>query len=99
MSNPVQKFKFPTAEEITRDWGERCPDVDQDCGCCQMWNTFDLLAAKDAELAKLREALNRQADNMAFVINHVTLPGQWLEKFMVELDADRSALNQGASDA
>lgn len=59
MSEP---FKFPTAEEITRDWGDRCADFDQDCGCCQMWNTYDLIAAKDAELARLRTGIKRLSD-------------------------------------
>lgn len=30
-----------TAEEITQQYGERCPDVDHDCACCQMWSMYD----------------------------------------------------------
>lgn len=51
------KFRFPTAEEITRDWGERCPDFDQDCGCCQMWATYDMVKGIQAENERLRKAL------------------------------------------
>lgn len=32
---------IPTAEEITRDWGERCPDFEPGCFCCQMWAMHD----------------------------------------------------------
>lgn len=41
---------------------------------------------------ELLEALKRQTDNMAFVINHVGLPDQWREKFTRELDEDRAAI-------
>lgn len=44
-------------------------------------------------IAGLEKALERQGDNMAFVINHVTIPNQWMEKFMRELDEDRTALD------
>lgn len=30
-----------TAEEITAQWGDRCPDYNADCACCQMWKMFD----------------------------------------------------------
>lgn len=33
--------KIPTAEEITSQWGERCPDYEPDCACCQMWAMHD----------------------------------------------------------
>jgi hypothetical protein len=44
-------------------------------------------------IAELERALERQGDNMAFVINHVTIPDQWYEKFRRELDEDRAALD------
>lgn len=87
MSEP---FKFPTAEEITRDWGERCADFDQDCGCCQMWNTYDLIAAKDAEIAKLKAELAATYEEL---IDH---NGDDLNDSRAKRVA---ALNQGASDA
>lgn len=40
----------------------------------------------------LVEALRRQSDNMAFIINHATLPDQWMDKFSRELTEDRAAL-------
>lgn len=52
----------------------------------------DEVDIRGGEIAKLREALNRQGDNMAFVINNVSLPDQWRDKFMRELDEDRAAL-------
>ena len=41
---------------------------------------------------QMREALNRQGDNMAFLLNHVTLPNAWYEKFTRELKQDRAVL-------
>ena len=45
-----------------------------------------------AENARLREALARQSDNMAFVLNNASLPDQWYAKFTDELAIDRAAL-------
>lgn len=61
----------------------------------------ELLSARRAtadvtEDDSLRSALDRQCDNMAFVINHVGLPDAWLTKFMRELDEDRAALSHQA---
>lgn len=44
------------------------------------------------EIARLREALERQCDNMAFTLNKATLPDQWYCKFADELARDREAL-------
>lgn len=41
--------------------------------------------------ARLVGALDRQCDNMAFVINHVNLHG-FYDKFQAELEADRATL-------
>jgi len=55
--------------------------------------TFGSQAARQAaSIAALEAALVRQADNMAFVLNHVTIPDQWQDKFMKELATDRAAL-------
>jgi len=43
------------------------------------------------ENARLVGALDRQCDNMAFVINHVNLHG-FYDKFQTELEADRAIL-------
>jgi len=45
------------------------------------------------EVARLREALGRQCDNMAFVLNKATLPDQWYCKFSNELQEARKALD------
>jgi len=50
--------------------------------------------AAEAENARLREALTRQADNMDFVLNHFDVFGQWYFKFRTELEEDRAALQE-----
>jgi hypothetical protein len=47
-----------------------------------------------ATIERLRAALTRQGDNMAFVLNRVTLPEQWRDKFERELAEDCAALNE-----
>lgn len=27
-------------------WGERCPDYEESCPCCQAWDNFDTMIAK-----------------------------------------------------
>ena len=54
------------------------------------------LAAAIAREAGLREALTRQGDNMAFVLNHMTMPDGYYGKFIHELEEDRAALAQPA---
>lgn len=44
------------------------------------------------EINRLRAALERQTDSMAFILNHATLPEQWADKFARELEDDRAAL-------
>jgi hypothetical protein len=78
--------RIPTAEEITSNWGERCPDYGEGCPCCEIWAMHD-------EIERLRKALERQGDNMAFVLNHHTMHDSWYEKFRHELDEDRAALD------
>ena len=63
---------------IEGGWGER--------------NAATLIQAAFAEReARLVGALDRQCDNMAFVINHVNLHG-FYDKFQAELEADRATL-------
>ena len=38
-------------EAVREHWGERCPDLDADCACCQAWAEFDRIEALEAELA------------------------------------------------
>jgi hypothetical protein len=48
---------------------------------------------EQAEVERLRKALQRQADNMAFILNHAEL-GRWYDKFTRELSEDRAALSK-----
>lgn len=45
-----------------------------------------------AELEECRKALERQGDNMAFILNRVELPEAWFAKFDAELAEDRALL-------
>lgn len=36
------------AEAITEQYGERCPDFDPACYCCQAWAQYDALKGGDA---------------------------------------------------
>jgi hypothetical protein len=38
------------------------------------------------------QALERQCANMAFILNHVSVPGQWYAKFKRELEVDRDGI-------
>lgn len=49
-------------------------------------------------IKELESALERQADNMSFVLSHVGLPDQWFEKFGRELGEDRKALKEKPND-
>lgn len=40
----------------------------------------------------LHDALVRQTENMAFVLNHMSMPDHWYERFTRELAEDREAL-------
>lgn len=62
------------------------------------WLSAHLAIANQKEQAlidrieALEASLSRQCDNMAFVVNHVTLHG-WHDKFRLELEADRTTLS------
>jgi len=43
------------------------------------------------------KALERQTDNVAFILNHVALPDHWYDKFKSELEEDRAALTKDTS--
>lgn len=46
MSNAVTEVKQNFIEEaISEHWGDRCPDIDADCACCQAWAEYDRLSA------------------------------------------------------
>jgi hypothetical protein len=42
---------------------------------------------------RLENALERQTENMAFVLNRMGVPEQWHEKFETELAEDRGVLS------
>jgi hypothetical protein len=49
------------------------------------------------KIKKLRGALHRQTDNMAFLLNHVEVSQQWREKFSAELRVDSAVLKRKKS--
>ncbi|WP_295195092.1 hypothetical protein [uncultured Brevundimonas sp.] len=48
----------------------------------------------EARADRPAKALERQADNMAFLLNHAPIVQHWYEKFSTELADNRSALQQ-----
>lgn len=46
-------------------------------------------------VSKLSKALNRQGDNMSFILNHVDIPRPWQEKFQRELQQDWNGDREG----
>lgn len=52
----------------------------------------ELNAKLAARVKELEKALARQCDNMAFIVNHVTMPEKWRDKWERELAEDRVAL-------
>lgn len=58
-------------QAITAQWGERCPDHDDDCACCRAWATYDVMQGalrqrmgQAERIAGLKEA-GRMADKRA----------------------------------
>ena len=49
------------------------------------------LTRQTERIEELERTLDRQCDNMAFILNHHTLPDQWYYKFTKELGEDRRA--------
>lgn len=58
--------------------------------CCEaMREAAALIRQLKADNERMREGFERQTENMAFILNHATLPEQWYEKFRRELEEDR----------
>lgn len=71
---PTLIAKMPTAEKITADWGERCPDHDGDCFCCQMWAAHDAVSALLGRVEELeRELTDTQTANYCMNEDHAAL--------------------------
>lgn len=51
---------IPSAEKITADWGERCPDHDPDCFCCQMWAMHDRIQELQMQLVLSKPVYSRR---------------------------------------
>ena len=60
-------------------------------GLKELVSVYDLKAEALALIREMRDALDRQCDNMAFAINHSELH-HWTTKFSLELEEDREAL-------
>lgn len=57
--------RFPTAEEVTRFWGERCPDYEPECPCCQAWALFDGRAEAFEQAAQIADRYAVDAEKQA----------------------------------
>ena len=63
----------------------------------EMWDAIvasvNFLRDNLPAIIEQREALERQSDNIAFILDHVSLPEHLYCKFQAELAEDRAALN------
>jgi len=59
-------------EAITEQWGERCPDFDADCACCQVWAEYDALA--DNRDGTRTETMTEVNDEMVLAFCRAYLP-------------------------
>ena len=55
--------KFLTAEEITKWYGERCPDTEPGCPTCKAWVRHDILRQMEWEDICDRGDFIRDEDN------------------------------------
>ncbi|QIG74356.1 hypothetical protein EVC08_044 [Rhizobium phage RHph_N65] len=65
-----------TAEEITTYYGERCPDFEPECACCQMWAMYDGVKALQEENHRLRHIVSDCAAALntgAFILPEATV--------------------------
>ena len=49
----VSGLREKVIEAVEAHWGERCPDFDADCACCQAWAELDAFQAQAARIAEL----------------------------------------------
>ena len=72
-------------------WGN--PASEASVGLVTAASAQSAIDAEKARADRLAKALERQASNMAFVLNHANI-GTWFDKFTTELSEDRAALQQ-----
>lgn len=78
LDDAKQARGYERGDTFDRVWDDTCAAADR-------------AIAAEAKLSEMRSALERQCDNMAFIVNHASLYG-WHDKFVRELEEDRRAL-------
>jgi hypothetical protein len=96
-SDKPHRLLYDACREIERNAGQVTvlEDLCQQSYCDAMDYAAEAADLKEKN-ARLQEALSRQADNMAFVLNHATLPDLWYENICDELAIVRAALGDAA---
>lgn len=61
----VMTYGGPIVKAITKTYGDRCPDHEPNCPCCQAWEAYDAIRATQAENERLREALEPSGETKA----------------------------------
>jgi hypothetical protein len=84
--DPADGFRFQVCEV----WGI---DDDRELDERSLANTCLIAAAP-----KLLEAVERQCDNMAFILNHNPMTDSLYDKFIKELEQDRSIITKATGD-
>lgn len=80
---------FASAIKSGEQWTATC-----EAARTAAWEAFDALRAPQSQSSErdLARALERQCDNMAFLLNHTSLSDAWFLKFDRELKEDRAFL-------
>ncbi len=89
---PVKNQKCVVYDKHIRDDGFDW-DGSVVCHLTNGYNARLITAAPD-----LYGALERQTDNMAFIMNHFNIPQEWYTKFTREIDQDREVLTKARGD-
>ena len=95
-NHPIESGEVPDAENVREATSETL--LEELLSAWKDWEADRQIldeyksAAADPVKAQLVEALTRQGNNMSFILNHMTIPDQYYEKFTRELSEDRAAL-------